>query len=120
MDNFGVNSEVGMKIFCIPVLAVCLFAPFSSGAATDKDVDRMTTYAVLLGRGMGCGLDVSNAANRVGSWMDRTFPPGSREQAIYFPIFMEGMKYHADMQKSGKSPDSCNSVKNVFVKTKWP
>ncbi|SPD76373.1 hypothetical protein PITCH_A920001 [uncultured Desulfobacterium sp.] len=52
--------------------------------------------------------------------MDRKFPPGSSDQKIYLPIFMNGVKYHAEQQANGKSPDTCSQVKSTFNKMQWP
>jgi hypothetical protein len=52
--------------------------------------------------------------------MDRTIPPGSNDQQIYLPIFMAGLRYHAQQQKDGKSPDSCSAVLRSFKSFPWP
>jgi hypothetical protein len=98
--------------------AFLLISQFITYAATDEDVDRLTTYAVVLGRAIACGVDVKDASSRVGSWMDRTF--SNKEKAMYLAIFAEGMKYHAEQQRAGRSPDSCTSVRNSFAKIPWP
>lgn len=82
--------------------------------ATAQDINKLTTYAVILGRAISCGADVGSASQRVGRWMDRVFPPGSTDQKTYLPIFMEGTRYHAEQQKLGKGPDSCSSVLRTF------
>ncbi len=89
-------------------------------AASQADIDKLTTYAVVLGRAVACGANVDDASRRVGRWMDRTFPPGFKDQQIYLPIFMEGMHYHAQQQKDGKSPDSCSAVLRSFNSFPWP
>jgi hypothetical protein len=86
----------------------------SAMAASSADIDKLTTYAVILGRAVACGANVDDASRRVGQWMDRTFPPGSSDQKTYLPVFMEGMRYHAQQQKEGKSPDSCSAVLRSF------
>ncbi len=88
--------------------------------ASDADVDKLTTYAVILGRAAGCGIDTTVATGRVGRWMDRVFPPGSRDQQTYVPIFLEGMRYHAQQQIEGKSPDSCAAVRRSLDGFPWP
>ena len=65
-------------------------------SATDADIDKLTTFAVVLGRGVACRADVEPAMKRVGRWMDVKFPPGSRDQQIYLPIFMEGVRHLAE------------------------
>jgi len=89
-------------------------------AASNADIDRMTTYAVILGRGVACGASTAGPSARVGAWMDRVFPPGSNDQKIYLPIFMQGVQHHAQQQKAGKSPDSCSTVLRNFNSFPWP
>lgn len=98
--------------------ALC-FSSFSF-AAQEEDIDKLTTYAVLLGRASACNIDVTGPAKQVGAWLDRTFPRGSEDQQIYLPIFMAGMTHHAKEQKNGKSPDTCADLKRTISKTPWP
>lgn len=106
------------------MLQICLLLtailPSVSSAASDSDIDKLTTYATVLGRGIACGADTSSASRRIGAWMDRTFPPGSSDQRTYLPIFMEGTRYAAEQQKSGNSPDSCPQVLRTFSSFPWP
>lgn len=92
----------------------------SSNAASDADIDKLTSYAVFIGRAIACGANTSYASGRVGAWMDKKFPPGSKDQQIYLPIFIAGVKYHAEQQKSGHSPDSCSTVLHQFNLVSWP
>lgn len=91
----------------------------SAQAASDQDIDKMTTYAVLLGRAIACGADTDSASAQIGEWMDKKFPPGSKDQQVYLPIFMEGVKMHMEQQQSGQSPDSCSEVKKQFSQMSW-
>lgn len=86
----------------------------SAHAASDADVNKLTTYAVMLGRAAGCGLSVDSEASQVGSWMDRRFKPGSSDQRTYLPIFMAGVRENADRQAKGLSPDDCGTVREQF------
>ncbi len=101
---------------CVGVLAS---SPEVLGASS-KDIDRMTTYAVVLGRTVACGADITDASRRVGRWMDVKFPPGSQDQKTFLPIFIQGVEYHAQQQKEGKSPDSCAAVLRNFKSFPWP
>lgn len=92
----------------------------ASPAPSAVDIDRMTTYATLLGRAIGCGIDVDPEMRRVGRWMDRTFPPGSAKQKTYLPIFMAGIKHHAEEQRAGRSPDSCTTLRREVKAFPWP
>ena len=89
-------------------------------AASDSDIDKLTTYAVMMGRGSACGAEMSNPGARVGAWMDRKFPPGSQDQKTYLPIFLSGVQHHAQQQRSGKSPDSCSNVLTQLRMVNWP
>lgn len=89
-------------------------------SASPADIDKLTTYAVVLGRAVACGVNIEDASRRVGLWMDRRFPPGSTDQKTYLPIFIDGVSYHAQQQKSGKSPDPCSAVLRSFNGFPWP
>jgi hypothetical protein len=89
-------------------------------AASASDIDKLTTYATVLGRASACGISDNNAASRVGRWLDRLFPPGSKDQLTYLPIFLSGMQYAAEQQNSGKSPDNCAAVVRAFESMPWP
>lgn len=92
----------------------------SAQAASDADINKLTTYAVMLGRAAGCGLSVTGEASQVGSWMDRRFKPGSADQKTYLPIFMAGVRENADRQSRGLSPDDCSTVREQFSLVSWP
>ncbi len=98
------------------LLVITLTAPTSVFSATDADIDKMTSYAVIIGRAAGCGIDTGDAMRRVGKWMDRRFP----RQGTYLVIFMAGVEQHAKQQAEGKSPDTCAQVKRSFRNTPWP
>jgi hypothetical protein len=83
----------------------------SSNAVSKEDaIDQITTEAVLIGRGIACGADTATRMSRVGKLIDSTFVPGTEEHSTHLSIFTAGVKYHADLQRNGKSPDSCASV----------
>ncbi|WP_057431980.1 MULTISPECIES: hypothetical protein [Pseudomonas syringae group] len=92
----------------------------SAQAASDVDINKLTTYAVMLGRAAGCGFSVTSEASQVGSWMDRRFKPGSADQKTYLPIFMAGVRENADRQSKGLSPDDCSTVREQFSLVIWP
>ena len=121
-DLFVVLSMVEGKMKNLSVMGFVLLTTFlgSSNAASDADIDRLTTYAVLIGRAIACGEDTSYASKRVGAWMDEKFPPGSEDQQVYLPIFVAGVRYHAGQQRDGNSPDSCSTVSHQFGLIDWP
>ena len=98
------------KVF---TLALISLLPVSVWAASDKDIDSMTTIATMYGRAIGCGIAPDSMGQEIGKWFDRHFPKGN-EQATYMPIFMMGIKKNAQEQHDGTSPDSCGSVALFF------
>lgn len=100
--------------------AAILIGSHTATAASSADIDKLTTYATILGRAVACGNSIEGPMRRVGRWMDRVFPPGSSDQKTYLPVFMEGVRYHAQMQKDGRSPDSCSAVQSAFNGFPWP
>lgn len=93
---------------------------YKSAEVSASDINALTTYAVIIGRAIACGVNTDYAMRRVGSWMDDKFPPGSADQKTYLPIFISGVKYHATQQKNGESPDTCSQVRSSFSKLSWP
>ena len=89
--------------------------PFES---TSAKVDRMTSYATIIGRAIGCGVDTAAETRRVGLWLDATFTGEQRK--VYLPTFAAGMKMHAQAQRAGSSPDSCATVRDQFARVHWP
>ena len=110
-----------MKYIIVFVAIITLqFATVEVNAASSADIDKLTTYAVVLGRGVACGGNIDDASRKVGRWMDKIFPPGSSDQQTYLPMLAEGMRYHAQQQSAGKSPDNCQSVLKTLRGFPWP
>ena len=79
-------------------------------------IDRLTTYASIIGRGMACKVpSASNNAARVGAWMNRE---GLAKQ--YGVAFLEGIRIAAEQQYRGETPDSCSTVTSRFESFPWP
>lgn len=83
-------------------------------------IEKISTYAVLIGRGAACGVNTSAPAAKVGAWLDRVAPPGSKAQMTLLPMLMEQSHYHAQLQKNGQSPDDCATVARAIVSFPWP
>lgn len=87
-------------------------------AGNEVDVDNMTTYAALLGRAEGCGINTYTWRRGVANWMSRRF------DAELLPSMMEifAMGYAGAMkdQRAGRSPDPCVIVKQTVMSTAWP
>lgn len=82
------------------------------------NIDDLTTYAVLLGRGLGCGIDMDREAALVGAWIDRTW--SGSERGAYTMTFALGVEQHMKLQRSGRSPDDCAAVTRVLREVSWP
>lgn len=109
------NHLVGLVL----VVIVCITAMERVAyAASDADIDRLTSYAVILGRAAACDEDTDYAARRVGAWVDRTFY--GRERSDMLMILVMGMQHHAEQQAKGNSPDSCSSISRTMSKMVWP
>lgn len=54
------------KLFLMLAVGVFTFFPNKGLCASAEDIDRLTTYAILTGRGLGCGYDMQNELSRVG------------------------------------------------------
>lgn len=89
-------------------------------AADPANVDKLTTYATMLGRGMGCGIDVKDGSTKVLHWMDQAFPPGSEDQKTYLPVLFMGTKFAMEQQLAGKGPDTCKAVREALNGFPWP
>jgi hypothetical protein len=88
-------------------------------AASETEVERLSSFALLLGRGIGCNLDTKRAARAISSWFERTFPADSGEQERYLPVFAGEVERHARQQRGGGSPDSCADVAHAFYTMRW-
>ena len=88
-------------------------------AASEAEIERLSSLALLLGRGIGCNLQTKRAAAVIGGWFDKTFPPGSEAQERYLPVFAEEVEQHARQQRTGGSPDSCADVAHAFYTMRW-
>ena len=103
------------------ILILAFFSTLSQVfAATEEDVDKLTTYAVIVGRAIACGIDTENEMREIGAWMDKRFPPGSNDQSTYLIVFTHAVKLSAEMQRDGKSPDSCSKVRRLYSQMPWP
>lgn len=109
------------KNICNIMIFLMLSAPFlskSSFAASPSDIDNLTTYAVLIGRGIGCGFNMRSEMRQVGAWIDRTFY--GQEKSMYLKLFMAGVEHNASEQAAGRSPDSCSSLRGTLNRVDWP
>lgn len=105
------------KLFGLLLVFITSFSA-QSYAVSDADIDRLTTYAIVLGRAAACGVDVERESERVGGWIDRRF--SKSDQQVYLPIFFQGAQMAASDQSSGRSPESCSDAIKSFNRFTWP
>ena len=110
----GARLPAATTLVLIPIFTALPVAAYNKG-----DIDKMTSYAVILGRAIGCGIDTDEAAKYVGRWFDSRWPRRSPDQGTYLMILADGIKMHADEQRSGRAPDSCSEVRRQFNLMKW-
>lgn len=78
-------------------------------------IDRLTTYATILGRGIACNVPgTDEASRRLGAWMDAQGLNG------YAMIAAAGIRAAAEQQRAGRSPDTCAKVRQIFPTINWP
>ena len=103
------------------VLAACVAAWSGSALpAAPGDVERLSTFAEVIGRALACGADTRPATQAVGRWMDERWHRASRAQHNYVQIFASKMRFHFQQQKEGESPESCPSALRTFQRFEWP
>ncbi len=99
-------------------LVIILVLLVSTAAAHAGNVDRLSTYAVLLGRGAACGADIDAPSTRVGAWIDQTW--SGKDRAAMMMAMIQGMEIAARDQAGGRSPDTCAQVRQALAKMQWP
>ena len=100
------------------MLFLIVLSPAVTWSATERDFDKVTTYATLMGRAVACGENINYSSKKVGAWMDRTF--SKKEIGNQIIIFTTAIQYAAEQQKNGNSPDTCGSAVKAFKKVNWP
>jgi hypothetical protein len=99
--------------------AVLCGASIGCFAASSEEMERLTTYAAVIGQAVACGADTSEATRAVGRWMDTTFGRASRAQHSYLVMFASELRFQAQQQKE-KRPESCSPVLRRFDSFVWP
>ena len=87
---------------------------------SDAQIDRLTTYAVYLGRGVACDVPTGRARyNQVSAWIRSTAASDAERDAMGV-VLMTGMSENQQRQVAGSSPDSCDTVRRQFERIDWP
>ena len=91
------HSDGRTRTKILVLAAACCLLGFGTpvNAASDEDIDAMTSNAVFLGRAIACGLDTDLLASKIGKWLDRVFPPGSSDPASL-------SLHHSSAQREGR------------------
>jgi hypothetical protein len=101
------------------VMALAFAAPgaFAQGAA---DMERLKAYTVLLGQADACNTNVDAGLERVGAWVHRVWPQGSRDQPAAYQVWVKGTQDAARAQRRGTSGKTCEQVARDVAAAKWP
>ena len=109
-----------MKNGCLVVLlAALLCGPAMArpaAADTATDMDKVATYADLLGRGIGCGFGMKEQTRRVGAWIDKTFagPDVGKARKLFVTSMQQGAK------EQSRSEESCARLRSTLDEITWP
>ena len=104
-------------LFAAALLAATAPASFAQGAA---DMERLKGYTTLLGQADACNANVEAGVERVGPWLNRVWPPGSKDQPAAFQLWMKGTQEAARAQRRGTSGKTCEQVAREVAAAKWP
>lgn len=86
-------------------------------AISDSDMDKMTSYAVMIGRAGACKIDTTDAMGKIARWSKTAL--GERDGYV-LAIFAQGVDMAMKQQLNGSSPDSCYTVEKAFRTFPWP
>lgn len=112
-----------VKVAIAIAIAATAAATTTTLANPHVNVDHLTTFATVYGRGMACSVpkeEAEEVARRIARWMDRINRPGSHDHQMFLLIFIQGVQFHAQQQAKGRSPDSCSVVRRNFRNFPWP
>lgn len=83
-------------------------------------MDRLTTFAILIGRGVGCHIDMSRETIRVEKWISLQSHVGPADLGTLQGVFVSGVQAQAEQQAAGEGPDSCAVVAHAIHHHSWP
>jgi hypothetical protein len=100
-----------VRSLALMLVASCI--SINAQAASSKDVEQMTFFAIKLGRAVACQIQAGEEASRkVGLWFGRKFLPA--EQSEYMMTFSSAILLAAKRQRSGESVEPCGDVAKYF------
>lgn len=108
------------QFLCVALLAalLCGAAVTRSAAEPASDMDKVTTYAELLGRGISCGFDMKEQTRRVGTWIDHTFT--GQDMGLARKQFVTGMQQGVKKQAAEPAEESCPRLQKTLNEVTWP
>jgi hypothetical protein len=110
---------VTQRYICLGLLLGC-FVGTSATAASTKDIAQGSVVAVLIGQSAACGLaSGERAATLFGIWMDKKFPPGSKDQIEWLPKFADMAERATKQQAANKSASTCSDVDRTLRSEKF-
>lgn len=95
------------------LLATVVASGIAAPAAADiegyrENLKIVINYGVVIGRATACGLNMEYASAHARMWMTRTFEYD--DIATAEDLFERARQYHIDLQRTGQSPETCESV----------
>lgn len=107
-----------MKTFTAAILIAALSVLTPMTAQARYSETKMIDYAIMIGRGIACGLDVDYPVHAVNNWIRRNL--SARQAGSATKIAAVTMYAAAAQQRSGGTADTCSSIRRAFPKISWP
>ncbi|MDP3750077.1 MAG: hypothetical protein Q8Q88_23885 [Phenylobacterium sp.] len=85
-----------------------------------QNMDRLTTYAVLIGRATGCRFQTGPLDDRVRKWIIGATSNSRADRDVMFAVWQAGIRENAYAQLEGRSPDDCDAVARGIHGHRWP
>jgi hypothetical protein len=103
----------------IPVLAIIILSlsTVAWGNMSQQDEIRLNGYASVIGRGMGCGLNMDAQMYRLFQWLEVSY---REESPVYAEDFITVAAQNAQRQKMGEFPEDCSQVQEIISRIIWP
>lgn len=89
-----------------------------------ENLDRLTTWIALEGRGIGCGFDTDSINARIQKWKLKVSTFEDPEHGIDMDTLNSvgelGLRQNAEAQLHNASPDTCTEVATSLKQQVWP
>ena len=80
------------------------------------DEDKITSFAAMIGKGMGCGLNTSALGNKAAEYITANTAHGSEARKAALAKVTLGAQLVAEVQRNGGYPESCSSIASAYSK----